>query len=209
MDLQLYVQVPQIWMKTTILAGTLAMLVFFTLTVLYAKLYATRNRVHTIGKERDLHRSGLELAQTEIEKSNRIIQEVSAALHDRIGNNIAFICTMLKDQMEGHRNGGPFNPSDIDRCRALADSVLQNYRNLHQLIDGREILKRGLINAMEAQVRYYEELGLQLDTEFGRDVENALDHNTSQYVLRATQELLSNAFRHARPKRIWVWSCYL
>jgi signal transduction histidine kinase len=148
------------------------------------------------------HRQRAALSKKLVELLEKDRREISAALHDGIGQTLAG-CLMKLDQLERETNMDELAPSIRDIRCSLSDSLTTAKTICHSLRS--DILDRlGLVPAVRTLIEDMEErqkLPIRL---FAKGVPEQVNGESALAVYRIIQESLANVVKHARAEEVFI-----
>lgn len=171
------------------------MVVFFVLFVMQYRRRQLEFQSEKMSLEKEYNE---ELLRTQLELSERVLQNISEEIHDNIGQSLTVAKLQLHDI-----NAENF----LDRCQSAKDLItrsLKDLRNLSRTLNGEYILREGLVKSLASEVELINSGGAIRCTLRGEIPFNCLDPHSEIILFRCTQEALSNALRHSGADQIDV-----
>ncbi len=169
------------------------MVVFFVLFVMQYRRRQLEFQSEKSSLEREYNE---ELLRTQLELSERVMQNISEEIHDNIGQSL----TVAKMQMHD-MNVDNFK----DRSQAAKELItrsLKDLRNLSRTLNGEYILREGLSTSLAREVELINSGGSVRCTINGEVPFKCLDAHSEIILFRCAQEALSNALRHSGADQI-------
>ncbi len=181
----------------TIIPVTLVVMVI----VVFVLFVRKKNRLLIEKQEREI-RYLSEINKARIEVKDGILSQVAGELHDNIGQmaalNLMYIKSLQKE----------FNAEKLNSMRDLAESTLNEVRQLSKLLNDDLIQKYDLVAAIEKLVSYLSKLNavaivFNLEGNYRK-----LDANVELIIYRICQEFIANSLKHALCDRIMLTMQY-
>lgn len=171
------------------------MVVFFVLFVMQYRRRQLEFQSEKMSLEKEYNE---ELLRTQLELSERVLQNISEEIHDNIGQSL----TVAKLQMHDINT-----ENFLDRCQSAKDLItrsLKDLRNLSRTLNGEYILREGISKSLAREVELINSGGMVRCTFTGEIPFKCLDPHSEIILFRCTQEALSNALRHSGADQIDV-----
>jgi len=195
----------QVSPKNIIFLIELASLIFLIAPVFlisYIVLYNSRKRKHAEEKERIKQALEKELLKTQMEVQEQTLQNIAYNLHDNIGQLLSLTAVTL----------GSINIDDRDRLPdkiAAAESLtrrsIKEVRQLSRVLQGQELLKKGLASAVEFELEWVKISGrYKIDFINSNYIPLEGQHEKEMMMFRLFQEILNNILRHANATEITI-----
>ncbi|MFC3198234.1 sensor histidine kinase [Parapedobacter deserti] len=198
MDIYLFVQVPKPYVAAAVIVGTIVILAIWTIILLFFRLYNDKLRLAEEAARRREAEVQNQLNSNRIKVAERTMQEISAAIHDHLGHRMAFLCTLLADELSEYHRKHPFTPETIGKCHALAADVLQKLRQLNSIMQAEQLLKQGLSHAIGELVALLKSRPRPLiATDVSLYLDDAVAADTALHIFRILQEATANATKYA------------
>lgn len=153
-----------------------------------------------------------ELLKTKLEIQEQTFQNISAEIHDNIGQTLSFIKLSLNTI---DINAQEAAMSKLFELKALLTSAIQDLRDLAKTLNADHIDKIGLMNAIDQQLQFLKKTGLY--TTALTVVGNVVKYESQRelIIFRIVQELLNNVVKHSaataidivldyQPKKMWI-----
>lgn len=174
----------------SLLYGGFSMFIFVTSLV-------ARQQTQARDEQRRLN-SELRATRALLAESARVNERtrISRELHDLLGHQLTALTLNL--EVAGHLAGGQAL-DHVKRSHALAKLLLGNVREVVSQL--RETGAIDLAAALRPLTENVPSLDIQLDIE---DPLNVEDPQRAHVLLRCTQEIITNAVRHAGARHLWI-----
>lgn len=199
MDHYLYVQIPKSTLIVFVIIGTLTMLLCFASIWLITILYERKRLLYEEKAKRQASEYETRLQTERMQENERVFKEIAAAFHDHLGNKLAFLVTMLGDFRNLHRRNIPLAGDDLCMARNLAAEVMGDVREINRIIEGKSLLEKGLLHAVEAHVAEVRRIGgLEVNLHTNAVCLDGFEPETLLHIFRVIQESISNAVKHAQ-----------
>lgn len=170
----------------TIIPVTLVVMVI----VVFVMFIRKKNKLLVEKQEREI-RYLSEINKARIEVKDSILSQVAGELHDNIGQmaalNLMYIKSLQKE----------FNPEKLEGMRDLAESTLNEVRQLSKLLNDDLIQKYDLVEAVKKLVSYLSKLNAIEIVFVLKGSYYKLDANVELIIYRICQEFIANALKHA------------
>lgn len=170
----------------TIIPVTLVVMVI----VVFVMFIRKKNKLLVEKQEREI-RYLSEINKARIEVKDSILSQVAGELHDNIGQmaalNLMYIKSLQKE----------FNPEKLEGMRDLAESTLNEVRQLSKLLNDDLIQKYNLVEAVKKLVSYLSKLNAIEIAFVLKGSYHKLDANVELIIYRICQEFIANALKHA------------
>ncbi len=141
-----------------------------------------------------------ELRKVELEVSEQITQHFARELHDNIGHNLACIRLELENKkLDYPQFEHVFTPFD-----GFLEDASQQLRLLSRSMNTDYIAQNGLLMAINIEVERQKQLR-KFDFYWEHDdYRGALDKNQELIVFRIFQEIIHNAIRHSKARKLCI-----
>lgn len=170
----------------TIIPVTLVVMVI----VVFVMFVRKKNKLLVEKQEREI-RYLSEINKARIEVKDSILSQVAGELHDNIGQmaalNLMYIKSLQKE----------FNPEKLEGMRDLAESTLNEVRQLSKLLNDDLIQKYDLVEAVKKLVSYLSKLNAIEIAFVLKGSYHKQDANVELIIYRICQEFIANALKHA------------
>ena len=170
----------------TIIPVTLVVMVI----VVFVMFVRKKNKLLIEKQDREI-RYLSEINKARIEVKDGILSQVAGELHDNIGQMVALNLMYIKSLQK------EFNPEKLDAMRDLAESTLNEVRQLSKLLNDDLIQKYDLVAAVEKLVSYLSKLNAIEITFVVKGAYRKLDANVELIIFRICQEFIANSLKHA------------
>ncbi|MDJ1502876.1 sensor histidine kinase [Xanthocytophaga agilis] len=170
--------------------------------VSYVNLYNQRKKKHQEEKEQLKRDFDLEMLRVQMEVKEETLKTLGAELHDNIGQilsltTITLTSINLEDAASSTRK--------LTSATELTRRAIREIRDLSQLLNGENLLKRGLVAAIELELDWLSRLERYTLTFNKKEFNPASSHNNKDVIVfRLFQELISNIIRHAHATQITI-----
>lgn len=159
--------------------------------------------VYTMARE-SVMRSGLEQKTTELEAASVLLEDsaktaerlrISRELHDLMGHQL----TVLNLELEAakHREGAEAR-SHIDQAAAVAKALLADVRTT--VGELRAAGPGSLLDALRRLASAVQSIDISVEV----DEDVAVDEQQAEALVRAGQEIITNAVKHSEAKELWL-----
>jgi len=175
----------------TIIPVTLVVMVI----VVFVLFVRKKNKLLIEKQEREI-RYLSEINKARIEVKDSILSQVAGELHDNIGQMVALNLMYIKSLQK------EYNPEKLDSMRDLAESTLNEVRQLSKLLNDDLIQKYDLVAAVEKLVSYVSKLNAVEIVFVPKGDYRKLDANVELIIYRICQEFIANSLKHALCDRI-------
>ncbi|RYD98215.1 MAG: hypothetical protein EOP54_08365 [Sphingobacteriales bacterium] len=175
----------------TIIPVTLVVMVI----VVFVMFIRKKNKLLIEKQEREI-RYLSEINKARIEVKDGILSQVAGELHDNIGQMVALNLMYTKSLQK------EFNPEKLESMRDLAESTLNEVRQLSKLLNDDLIQKYDLVAAVEKLVSYLSKLNAVEIVFVLKGDYHKLDANLELIIYRICQEFIANSLKHALCDRI-------
>ncbi len=175
----------------TIIPVTLVVMVI----VVFVMFVRKKNKLLVEKQEREI-RYLSEINKARIEVKDGILSQVAGELHDNIGQMVALNLMYTKSLQK------EFNPEKLESMRDLAESTLNEVRQLAKLLNDDLIQKYDLVAAVEKLVSYLSKLNAVEIVFMLKGNYHKLDANVELIIYRICQEFIANSLKHALCDRI-------
>lgn len=181
-----------------VLVGTL----FFMLLVgfVFAAIYLYKRRQMEYLNEQTIREQTFseEMLRTQLELTEKIMRTISEEIHDNIGQSLTVAKLSLNAMSDSDY------AKHADTAREMITRSLHDLRNLSKTLNGDYILREGIQNAVERELKLIDQLG-EIECELkGHFEASNLGPDREIILYRCIQEAISNALKHAEAKKIWV-----
>jgi signal transduction histidine kinase len=180
-------------------------LIFFVVTVfilLYILSSAKRKNRHRMEKIAIRQKFETELLQAEFEIQEHTRKNIAGDLHDNIGQLLSLTNMTLAsiDLLQADKAS-----QKIADTQNLVQRSIQELRLLSKVIHGEQVIRQGLVSAIEQEIRWLERNGHYTvilrhnieDTPLADDKKNLL-------IFRLLQEAFNNIIKHAQADTVTV-----
>lgn len=182
----------------TIIPVTLVVMVI----VVFVLFVRKKNKLLVEKQEREI-RYLSEINKARIEVKDGILSQVAGELHDNIGQMVALNLMYTKSLQK------EFKPEKLESMRDLAESTLNEVRQLSKLLNDDLIQKYDLVAAVEKLVSYLSKLNAVEIVFALKGDYHKLDANVELIIYRICQEFIANSLKHALCDRINITMQYL
>jgi two-component system, NarL family, sensor kinase len=192
---------------TGIIGGSVLILLLGVFILLFLLYFQRRHNAHLRDKAAMRRSFEDNLAQTKLEVQEQTRQHLAAELHDNIGQILSMTSmTLTSVNLE---DGLKAAEKIVDAQRLVARSI-QEMRHLSKVLQGQEIIREGLLEAIRRDLEWLENKGfymIRLDIqsngqEFGKE-------DLNLFIYRIFQESLNNILKHAQADAISIFLSYL
>jgi signal transduction histidine kinase len=142
-----------------------------------------------------------ELLRTRLEIQEQTLTNISAEIHDNIGQSLTFLKLHLNN-IAGQFPSTAQNA--VADCVNTVSKVLQDLRDLAKILNTDFIARAGLVEAIDQQLQFLNRTGLYHTQLLVEGDEEEYDAQRELVVFRVTQELLTNVVKHADASAITV-----
>ncbi|WP_257669187.1 sensor histidine kinase [Parapedobacter tibetensis] len=205
MDFFVYVQLSKLALISIMIVGTIAMLMCCTAIVLLVVLYnRERQLAEETAKRQDVEHE-IALQASRVQEADRVIMQITGALHDHLGNKLAFLNTLLGDFSKQLQHDQPITAQQVQFCRQFARESLADFRDFNRVIQGEQLVEAGLISAIQAEAALLRRhFSLQVSVHIKPDCRDDLEHGVALHIFRILQEVAANITKHAQARVITV-----
>lgn len=177
--------------ETLMFIATIIPVTLVVMVIVVFVLFIRKKNKMLVEKQEQEIRYLSEINKARIEVKDSILSQVAGELHDNIGQmaalNLMYIKSLQKE----------FNPQKLEGMRDLAESTLNEVRQLAKLLNDDLIQKYDLVAAVKKLVSYLSKLNA-IEIVF---VQNGsyykLDANAELIIYRICQEFIANSLKHA------------
>lgn len=170
--------------------------------IAYVASYNRRKKRHVEEKERMRQAYERELLKAQMEVQEQTLQSVAYNLHDNVGQllslTIATLTSVDPDDKEKL-------PGKIASAEALTRRSLKELRALSRVLQGQELLEKGLAYAIDSELEWLrksERYAIEIIDR--RQVSASGKHDKEIILFRLFQEILNNILRHSGATAIRV-----
>lgn len=189
----------------TLIPLYLAIVVTFTLgigfiifcVVYLRRLFSQKLELQRLESE---HRKNLLEASLQVQENERI--RIAQDLHDDIGALLSTI-KLYTSHIEETFHGQGTNELP-QKVNSLVDQTVVNLRQISQNLMPSNLIKFGLESAAEEICQQINEANQAVKVHFSSTLTSSLSEDQSLHLYRIIQELLNNALKHARAKKITI-----
>lgn len=141
-----------------------------------------------------------ELRLVENELSESLMQQFSRELHDNVGH----LLTCLRLELENRKLDNEALFEELETADQYLDETTEQLRLLSRSLNTDFITRNGLVKSMTLEIDRYRQLK-KFELEWNHQYEDkVMDANQELMVFRIFQEVLNNAAKHAKAKRLTV-----
>ena len=181
---------------------TIFFILMVAIIIITAVLYHNRKRSHQI----DLANFQNILLQAQLEVQEQTMQTIGADLHDNIGQLLSLTSLTLNSvELEESHKAYP----KIDAAIGLTAKSIQEMRLLGKLLQGDQLVRLGLSEAIRYQIDWLERSGrYEISYDEESEIPSEKNSNIDLILFRILQEILNNVIKHARATCIGVKLAY-
>lgn len=184
-----------------LLAGLTAFIIYFIV------LFRKRQALNLMEKERLALTFQQELTKTQLEVQEQTMQTIGADLHDNIGQLLSLTSLTLNSIEPENQDKWQ---QKIDAAIDLTGRSIKEMRLLGKLLQGDQLIKLGLSEAIRHEVNWLERSGKYSITHLIEGDPPAVhDPDKDLILFRILQEVLNNIIKHAEATRISIRLEYL
>ncbi|WP_266368033.1 sensor histidine kinase [Tellurirhabdus rosea] len=180
-------------------------LIIFIIT--FALLFQRRQTQYRLEKQALTEAYEREILNSQIEIQNQTLNHLGEELHDHIGQMMS-LTLLLLNRLDEDLAGMPQQPM-LKRALEVAETTMQDIRNLSKTLDSSTIHRFGLEESLRLELERIQRAGryeTRLDvagTPYG------LGPETETVLFRMAQESLNNAIKHALGQQLTIGLNYL
>jgi signal transduction histidine kinase len=185
---------------TFIVAGTILLLLIISSVMTLSFFYQRKKHQHK-RELREIHENfQREILQTQIEVQNATLQHVGQELHDNIGQLLSLgklnIHVLQMQPLEKEQ------ADSVHEISTILSDTLQEVRSLTKSLDGDFVKDFGLISSLRNELNRIDK-SKKIKASFLSEIEKtSLGFQKEIVLFRMSQEVLTNALKHARAKHI-------
>ncbi|MGB3468716.1 MAG: ATP-binding protein [Cyclobacteriaceae bacterium] len=141
-----------------------------------------------------------ELRLVENELSEQLMQQFSRELHDNVGHML----TCLRLELENRKLDNEALFDELETADRYLDETTEQLRLLSRSLNTDYIARNGLIQSMSLEIERYRRLkkfDLDWQHQYGK---KDMDSNQELMVFRIFQEILNNAAKHSKARKLNV-----
>lgn len=186
---------------------TLVMLFLIIFIITFALLFQRRQTQYRLEKQALTEAYEREILNSQIEIQNQTLNHLAEELHDHIGQMMS-LTLLLLNRLDEDLAGMPQQPM-LKRALEVAETTMQDIRNLSKTLDSSTIHRFGLEESLRLELERIQRAGryeTRLDvagTPYG------LGPETETVLFRMAQESLNNAIKHALGQQLTIGLNYL
>ncbi|WP_298140562.1 ATP-binding protein [Flavobacterium sp.] len=192
-------------MLNNIAIGIIVGLLFVSLVILFCvvliKLYINKVKNYTqqlYQKDIDFQKS---LNETILETQEQVLNNISQDLHDDAGQQLTYI----NFQLENLKLDSPELQSLLEPVSQSVSNLSSSIRSISHSLNNQLLLQQDLFKAIENEVeRLQKNPKVTITFEQESDSKKVFSSNEKIVIYRIFQEIINNAFKHAKAKKISV-----
>ncbi len=142
-----------------------------------------------------------ELLKTKLEIQEQTLNNISAEIHDNIGQTLSFIKLSLNSI---NIHSADMAQGKINELKALLSKVIQDLRDLAKTFNADYINKFGIVSGIDQQIQFLNKTELFAAELFVKGNEVRFEPYKEIVVFRIIQELLNNIVKHAEASEIKI-----
>ncbi len=181
--------------------GSLTFLIAPFFLIIYVLSYNDKKRKIHIEQERLQMNFEKELLKVRMEVREQTMQTIGADLHDNIGQLLSLTSLTLASVKGSNQ---VTTERKIATAKELVSKSIDEVRQLGKLIQGDQLVRSGLPNAIMFELDRVEKSGMFETTLVQKGFLNIKSHDKDLIAFRLFQEALSNIVKHSRGNAIHV-----
>lgn len=192
--------------KDLVVISTLIFSIVPIALLAYVSLYNIRKKRHLEEKEK-LRQANEELIKAQHEIREQTMQTIGNDLHDNIGQILSLTALTLKSIKAEEPN--KVLPK-VNTAVELVSRSIQEMRLLGKLLQGDQLVAKGLDEAIKQEINWIEKSG-SYSVKYAKigDAPVSVDTDKDLILFRIVQESLNNIIKHAQATKIKLTLSYL
>lgn len=181
---------------TALLFGLASFIVFFIIQ------YKKKQELAGLEKKALQVQYEQEILLTNLETQEKTMQTIALDLHDNIGQMLSLISLTVSSV--------PLDNTEIANKRLasakeLCSKTIVELRQISKMLHGSTLQHFGLIQAIKLELDYLNKSGaVEIDLDFNLPNTSKINKDVELILYRLFQEIINNALRHSRAKKLHV-----
>ena len=186
--------------KITIIVTTLLILLLIAGVIITIFISNRRNAAQEIKMTQMALGYAKELRTVQHEMQEQVLSNISAELHDNIGQ----LLTFMHMQLEQNKMQRPEIREFLNPTHDTLKTAMQQVRSLAKSMNSEMLDQVGLLNMIQLEVTRLQQLNHLTVHWKTDDAEPRLDKDQKLMSFRIFQEIMNNALKHSEAKNIYV-----